>query len=485
MGPAFQRKYATGTGADIYLPMIVAGSQNFAGSGDWTPATGDVKISIDGGAQANIGTLPAYTNGSWKFVFADAELTGKKMSIRIVDSATKAVEDQAFEVETFGHASAAYPKDFGATDANQTGDAYARLGAPSGASIAADILAIFSRIGAPSGASIAADVLALFTRLGAPAGASTAADIAAAKAVVDAIKAKTDLIPAAGPADAAYYTPTRGPYLDELAAANIPADVDTLLSRLSSARAGYLDKLNITGNVASSAEVTTIQNNTTTRIALPSFFERPDAGSDDFVLDLYIYDEQGTMEAPDSIPTLTVVNQAGTDRSGNLTNAGIMTLIGVGHYRISYTVASGHAIEQLRFEFTVIEGGNTRLAGAMTQVVDTTAVDFTSADRTKLDAVKAKTDNLPATPAATGDAMTLTAGERNSIAAALLDLANGVETGYTMRQTLRVVAAALAGILSGALTSTVLVQKLGGGTVRITATVDAAGNRSAIVLNTT
>ena len=34
-------------------------------------------------------------------------------------------------------------------------------------------------------------------------------------------------------------------------------------------------------------------------------------------------------------------------------------------------------------------------------------------------AIKAKTDNLPATPAATGDAMTLTAGERTSVGTAV------------------------------------------------------------------
>lgn len=39
------------------------------------------------------------------------------------------------------------------------------------------------------------------------------------------------------------YTTTRAPYIDELAAANVPADVDTLLSRLTAARAGYLDEL--------------------------------------------------------------------------------------------------------------------------------------------------------------------------------------------------------------------------------------------------
>jgi hypothetical protein len=39
-------------------------------------------------------------------------------------------------------------------------------------------------------------------------------------------------------------TAARAGYLDELAAANIPADIDTLLARLTAARAGYLDALN-------------------------------------------------------------------------------------------------------------------------------------------------------------------------------------------------------------------------------------------------
>ena len=39
------------------------------------------------------------------------------------------------------------------------------------------------------------------------------------------------------------FTAIRIAYLDELAAANIPADIDTLLTRLSAVRAGYLDEL--------------------------------------------------------------------------------------------------------------------------------------------------------------------------------------------------------------------------------------------------
>lgn len=52
---------------------------------------------------------------------------------------------------------------------------------------------------------------------------------------------------------------------------------------------------------------------------------------------------------------------------------------------------------------------------------------YTAPDNASVTAIKAKTDNLPATPAATGDAMTLTAGERTSLAAAIW---NALTSGF-------------------------------------------------------
>lgn len=164
--------------------------------------------------------------------------------------------------ETAGQIAAAFKKVFDVASAtftalsvNQTGDSYARLGAPAGASHAADVAAVktdtaavkvqtdklaftvanqvdsnvidwkgsaapamtgdaYARLGAPAGASVSADVAAIksdtgtiltdvntgagaiYTRLGAPAGASIAADIAAVEANAVAIKAKTDNLPA-------------------------------------------------------------------------------------------------------------------------------------------------------------------------------------------------------------------------------------------------------------------------------------------------
>ncbi len=64
---------------------------------------------------------------------------------------------------------------------------------------------------------------------------------------------------------------------------------------------------------------------------------------------------------------------------------------------------------------------------------------------------------------------------------ALLDRTNGVETGLTLRQCLRLVSAALFGKLSGAATTTVAIRDFGDTKNRISATVDADGNRAAVV----
>jgi hypothetical protein len=113
----FQRKYnsATVAATHIRIPIVKRGVVDFAVSADWTPATGDVKVSKDGGAAANITTLPtAITMGNtayWEFPLSASEVSCKQLVVTVADSATKAVEDQAFVVETFGNASAMYPSD--------------------------------------------------------------------------------------------------------------------------------------------------------------------------------------------------------------------------------------------------------------------------------------------------------------------------------------------------------------------------------------
>jgi hypothetical protein len=91
--------------------------------------------------------------------------------------------------------------------------------------------------------------------------------------------------------------------------------------------------------------------------------------------------------------------------------------------------------------------------------------------------IKAKTDNLPAQPAAVGAAMALTSDERNAVATALLDLADAID-GKTLRQALQIVAAVVAGKVSGAGSGTESFRGLDDGQDRVVVTADAYGNRT-------
>jgi hypothetical protein len=101
----------------------VAGSPDLALSGTWTPAAADTQVSIDGGAFANSTNVPTYTNGRWRLILTAAELTGKAILVRVVDSATKVVDDELIEVFTFGHASAFYPDLYSSTLLGTNGSA--------------------------------------------------------------------------------------------------------------------------------------------------------------------------------------------------------------------------------------------------------------------------------------------------------------------------------------------------------------------------
>jgi hypothetical protein len=91
---------------------------------------------------------------------------------------------------------------------------------------------------------------------------------------------------------------------------------------------------------------------------------------------------------------------------------------------------------------------------------------------TEVAAIKAKTDLIPAAPAAVGDIPTV-----SNI------LAGVIEGSVTLKQSIQIQNAAAASKLSGAATSTVVLRDLADSKDRITATVDADGNRSAVTVS--
>jgi hypothetical protein len=106
------------------------------------------------------------------------------------------------------------------------------------------------------------------------------------------------------------------------------------------------------------------------------------------------------------------------------------------------------------------------------------ASSYVAPDNTTIAAINAKTTNLPAAPAATTDIPTA-----NANADALLDRTDGVETGRTIRQSMRIMLAALAGKLSGASTTLIAIRDTNDLKNRITAAVDTHGNRTSVTLD--
>ncbi len=125
-------------------------------------------------------------------------------------------------------------------------------------------------------------------------------------------------------------------------------------------------------------------------------------------------------------------------------------------------------------------------------------------------AIKAKTDNLPASPASTtnisagtittvtnltnaptnGDltdamkaSVTAAVPTANANADALLDRAAGVETGMTFRQAMRLISSVLLGKVSGAATATNTFRDVNDSTDRVISTVTADGDRTAVTLD--
>jgi len=157
------------------------------------------------------------------------------------------------------------------------------------------------------------------------------------------------------------------------------------------------------GTLAASSEVTGLNVNTRANLMVPIEIETPDASTQVYKIRLFLFDVTGNMEAPDSTPTVALVNAAGTDRSSRLSSASNPS---TGVYSWDYTSTAGDTEEQLVWTFTVVEGGATRTYPATSYVVEETAYRFSSSDRANLTAIYNKLPSknyLPGTNDSTGN----------------------------------------------------------------------------------
>lgn len=137
------------------------------------------------------------------------------------------------------------------------------------------------------------------------------------------------------------------------------------------------------GNNALLTAIQNIQNNTFIAATIPFILERPDSGSVQLTISIVFSDETGAAKDIDGggNPSYTLVNDLGVDLSARL---GVWTHPSTGKYTLTYTNNSSDTLEGLHWEITGTINGKLRRYPGYTQIVDTTAVDFTSTDRATL-----------------------------------------------------------------------------------------------------
>ena len=430
----FLSKY--GVARNIYIPIIKRAVVDFAVSADWTPAAGDVKVSKDGGAAANITTLPtAITMGNtaiWLFPLSLTEMQAAQIVVTVSDSATKAVEDQSFIIETHGHASAQFQVDL--ADSVRAG-----LTALPNATVSG----VGGLLTAPTTANVG---LADLSRILGTALTETAGQIAAAFKQFFDVGTPTGTMKA----------------ITNVVTTTTATNVTTV----NGLAAGVITAASIaTGAIDADA------------LAADAVAEIADGVWDE---DATGHQTQGTFGQAIGDPvadTNTIYKAVVTDATGATVGVDVVAVkaetvsILADTAEIGAAGAGLTAINLPNQTMDIVGNITGNLSGSVGSV--TGAVGSVAAG------------GITAASIATGaiDADAIAADAANEIADALLDRTAGVETGVTPRQWFRLAAAALFGKASGMSTTTAVFRDTTDTTNRITATVDASGNRSSVTLD--
>lgn len=248
---------------------------------------------------------------------------------------------------------------------------------------------------------------------------------------------------------------------------------------------------------------------------LPIFFNSYDANGASITLtglaitDIEIYkDTSMTQRASDAgyvlldtdgidIDTTTGLHGFSVD-TGDNTDAGFFAAGSYYNVVVSAVTVSAQTVTFIAATFRLMEAEVT--AGrplAQTAALSANAITATAIAADAITAAKVADGTIDAATFAAGaidaaaiatdaiGALELAAGAANEIADALLDRVAGVETGLTPRQLLRLAASVLLGKASGLGTTTAVFRDTGDTKDRVTATVDADGNRSAVTLDAT
>ena len=304
----------------------------------------------------------------------------------------------------------------------QTGDNYARLGAPAGASVSADIAAVKSDTAAvleDTGTTLPA-TLATIDGIVDDILVDTGTTLPASLSLIDsyldtevaAIKAKTDNLPASPAATGAAMTLTAA--YDAAKTAATQASVDDLPTNaeLATALAGADDAV-----LAAIADVPTVAEFEARTLAAASYATATALDAVDNYVDTEVAAIKAVTDKLDTALELDGAVYRYTANALELAPTG-------GSAPSAADIADAVWDEALSGHTTAGTTGkkltdlaNADLSGVATAAalatvagyVDTEVASILAAVDTEVAAIKAKTDNLPASPAAVGSAMTLTA----------------------------------------------------------------------------
>lgn len=301
-------------------------------------------------------------------------------------------------------------------------------------------------------------------------GLATAANLTSVDTVVDAIKAVTDLLPDAG------------------ALTQIGLDASTAATEATGANVSASAAQTAAESVQDTLADLTEDDGGTPRFTANTLEQAPTGGSAPTAS--AIADEVQTR----TIAAVTTVNglAANTVTASALAADAVAEVWAAG----TRTLTAGTNI--VLAKGTGITGFNDLSAAQVNAEADTALSDYDPPTRAELtsdvNSVLTAVGDVPtnaelATALAAADDAILTAIGLLSIptadanADALLDRANAIETGYTVRQAIKLMAASMAGKVSGAETNAPVFRSLDDSANRITATTTAEGNRTAVTHN--
>jgi len=144
-----------------------------------------------------------------------------------------------------------------------------------------------------------------------------------------------------------------------------------------------------TAGLASQTSVNSITTNVARgRTVVPQQIEYPASGTAVYEFDLLLYNLQGALDTPDALPTIHTRNSAGVSMDSGLSST-TMTQISVGRYSVFYTLDSTATVQEMLIDYSWAVGGINFHASDSTSIVYKIITNFTTDDRTTLQGIAA------------------------------------------------------------------------------------------------